>query len=110
MAVDKQPLFHFSGTGLPQLTVTKEHLVVIALKWASSAPETSSMIVSSSRRIKEQPSARQYCYGCNYQCVPCRSVKASLSDEDDISKPVAIYEVSSLRLFLKLCDMEVAGL
>lgn len=58
MVVDKQPFFHFSGTGLPQLTVANQHLVVIALKWASSAPETS-VTVSSSGKIKEQPSARQ---------------------------------------------------
>lgn len=43
MAVEEQRLFCFSGIGLSQLTVAKEHLIAIALKWASSAPETSSV-------------------------------------------------------------------
>lgn len=57
-----------SGTGLLQLTLAKQHLVVIVLKWVRSSPGTSSVAVKfQSWSTEEQPSASQYFYCCNNQ-------------------------------------------
>lgn len=86
IAVDKHPLFHSSRTGLIQLTVIRQHLAVFELNWASNIPEISIMTVSASWKIRDQPRLRKF---CNYQCVFCSAVKASLTDETGVSKPVA---------------------